>query len=469
MIAWAVEASVAVTALMLLVLAVRGTVARAFGAGWAYALWLLPALRLVLPPIPALFPTFPLPPAASIIPAVAGGTAPLSAEAGPGQWLPLMLVMWAGGALLFMIHQWLSYRAFLRRLGLDARAAEPPSYGGIELQVSAAAEGPLALGLLRRRIVLPPDFSHRYSADERRLALEHELTHHRRGDIWWNVAAATVLALNWFNPVAWMAFRAFRADQELACDAAVASRASDEERCDYARALVKSASRPGLIAACAFNSASQLKRRLRMMRGHRVTAARRAGGFATLTVLAVASLSLAAPAPEAAAPVQDALAAPAPPAAEAVPLAAPAALAGIVEAAKATPRPARRTKAHIAVRAPRKAMASAAAAPVPVPAPTAVAAAAPAPAPAPAESAPRAQDRFAVVHFEERRVMSTRDGQRVLLIRHVKRTPHSAPDPHRAEAISAAIHLDRLAHLSEATAALRRIRLEPIIFKQEIN
>ena len=37
-----------------------------------------------------------------------------------------------------------------------------------------------------------------------------------------------MLALNWFNPVAWLAFRAFRADQELACDAAVAAAGSAE-------------------------------------------------------------------------------------------------------------------------------------------------------------------------------------------------------------------------------------------------
>ena len=102
-------------------------------------------------------------------------------------------------------------------------------------------EGPLALGLHEPRLVIPSDFSRRYSPGEQRLAMEHELTHHRHRDIWWNVAAILVLAFNWFNPLAWIAYRAFRADQELACDAAVAARATIEERCDYARALVKSA------------------------------------------------------------------------------------------------------------------------------------------------------------------------------------------------------------------------------------
>ena len=42
MIDWLFETLFAVTALMLVVLAVRRPVANLFGAGWAYALWLLP-------------------------------------------------------------------------------------------------------------------------------------------------------------------------------------------------------------------------------------------------------------------------------------------------------------------------------------------------------------------------------------------------------------------------------------------
>ena len=46
------EASLAVGLLILFILAVRGTVARRFGPRAAYALWLLPLVRLAMPPIP---------------------------------------------------------------------------------------------------------------------------------------------------------------------------------------------------------------------------------------------------------------------------------------------------------------------------------------------------------------------------------------------------------------------------------
>jgi bla regulator protein BlaR1 len=290
--AWLTETLVAVSALMLLVLALRPLVARAFGAGWAYALWAIPALRLLLPPLG--FVHLSVSPAGSLIPPVGGVTALPPAAAGPGQWVPFMLASWAGGAVIFLILQWLAYRTFVRRLREDARPARPPFFEGVATFVSRLVEGPLALGLLRPLIVIPADFSRRYSPAERRLAMAHERAHHRRGDLWWNVAALMVLAANWFNPIAWFAFRAFRTDQELACDAAVAARASAYERADYARALVKAATPPGLVAACSMSDTSDLMRRLRMLALHRASRIRSAGGLVALLTTGLAGFAVAA-------------------------------------------------------------------------------------------------------------------------------------------------------------------------------
>ena len=315
MMAWLIETFIAVSLLMAMVLLLRGPVARSFGAGWAYALWAVPALRLVLPPLPQLAPDLYFPPVVLFIPTAAEMAAPLPAEAGTGQWVPFMLAMWAGGAVIFLILQWLGYRAFVGRIRESSRPARPPLFGGIRTWISEKVDGPLALGVIERRIVLPGDFSRRYNPVERRLALQHELVHHRRGDIWWNLVATLVLAIFWFNPIAWLAFRAFRSDQELACDAAVARTASLDERCDYARALVKSASRPGLIAACAFNPAGELKRRLRMMRNHRASPLRSTGGVVALAAFAAAGFAFGSEGrPEAVEAAQRfAVAAPAPP------------------------------------------------------------------------------------------------------------------------------------------------------------
>lgn len=299
MTAWAIDALIGTSVMLLLVLAARRPVAHLFGAGWAYALWLLPLLRLVMPPIDlfggavaAALPQYTV----IVLPAAAGAAAATPApSSGLIDWLPLLLALWGGGAAVFVMWQQSAYGAFLLSLGRQCTPADPPSHGGIKVVESGAVDGPLAVGLLDRRIVVPLDFASRYRPAERRLALDHELIHHRRFDIGWNYVALAVLAVNWFNPIAWIAFRAFRCDQELACDATVAQQISADQRLDYAFALVKSASRPGEIAACPLNRADQLKRRLRMMKQHRTSRARSAGGMGAVAALLGGGLALGSP------------------------------------------------------------------------------------------------------------------------------------------------------------------------------
>ena len=52
MIAWGLETLFATTLLMLLVLALRAPVRQSFGPQLAYALWLIPLIRLGMPPLP---------------------------------------------------------------------------------------------------------------------------------------------------------------------------------------------------------------------------------------------------------------------------------------------------------------------------------------------------------------------------------------------------------------------------------
>jgi beta-lactamase regulating signal transducer with metallopeptidase domain len=302
---WFASNMVWASAAMLLVLALRRPAAHLFGAGPAYALWLLPALRLVMPPLPSPWPRIAAvaPPDTLVIwagdmcdalPALSGGSA--------AAWL---VALWAFGAGAFALWQVFAYRRFSIDLGRDARRLA--DHEGLALFESPAVRGPIAIGFIHRRIVVPADFADRYSPGERRLALDHEHVHHRRGDLWWNLGALVMLAANWFNPIAWLGFRAFREDQELACDAAVTARALPAERQDYARAMVKSATRPGLIAACPLNHAEQLKRRLNMLKSHRRSPARLFAGAFVLALLGGLGLTVggAGLAQQASAPTPD--------------------------------------------------------------------------------------------------------------------------------------------------------------------
>ena len=106
MTAWLAGNLIWTAAAFLLVLAVRRPVARLFGAGTAYALWLLPPLRLFLPPLPTLgapFPDYaPVVDIAVSVEAAAGGAGSGSA----GGWLVLLHALWAAGGLVFAVWQW---------------------------------------------------------------------------------------------------------------------------------------------------------------------------------------------------------------------------------------------------------------------------------------------------------------------------------------------------------------------------
>ena len=97
---------------MLLVLAVRRPVARLFGAGPAYALLAAAGGALVAAAAAVArhpHPSFPR----SRRPRFGGrnGRA-AAADGGPGQWVPFLLAIWAGGAAALIVWQWLVYATF---------------------------------------------------------------------------------------------------------------------------------------------------------------------------------------------------------------------------------------------------------------------------------------------------------------------------------------------------------------------
>jgi beta-lactamase regulating signal transducer with metallopeptidase domain len=281
---WFLETLLSITLVMLLVLALRAPVGRLFGAHWAYALWLAPLFRLIMPPLslPGENSSY------TLVPEMLGAAAHASAAPSISPALPttMWFLIWGVGATALFLWQLLSHHKLVTAIRSTSQAAEPSSYGGVSVIKSQGTRGALAVGLWAPRIVVPADFSQRYSEAEQRLVLEHELVHHRRGDIWWNWLALLVLAANWFNPIAYLAFRAFRADQELSCDAAVTASLSPPQRYDYAQALVKSATRNTLLAACSLNHVAQLKQRLNMLKSHPDKAKRRVTGlFAVIAVI----------------------------------------------------------------------------------------------------------------------------------------------------------------------------------------
>jgi beta-lactamase regulating signal transducer with metallopeptidase domain len=330
--AWS-DTLLATALLVVAVLLVRKPFARHFGARLTYGLWAIPALRLVLPPLP-----FADPVAAPVaVPVEAGTTLALpldvaaTTDAVAPVWtladvLPWLVVPWAAGMIAVIGAAVLAHLRFRAAVLKDAVELEP--VGSIRLVMTDAVDGPVAFGLLQRVVAVPQDFFARYAAEERALAVDHELSHHRHGDLWANAAALVLLASQWFNPFAWRAIRAFQFDQEAACDARVLTMTDDAGRHDraanYATAIVKAAVGPRLALAAPMAVHDNLQERLTMLTKRDISkrrgvAGRLLIGGAALAVLGATATLVPSGIAAATTPPGDIPAPPAPPAASDAP------------------------------------------------------------------------------------------------------------------------------------------------------
>jgi bla regulator protein blaR1 len=302
---WLLDTLFASTALLLLVLLMRGTVARHFGPSVAYWLWLLPAARLFMP---ALTKQVDAPPPADynqVTDLVSNAAFVAPAHSVPAEvsitstaafdWTTLGLSLWLGGAALLFIVQMVRYCALRDEMLADA--TEIDRIGDIRVIQSDRIGGPLAFGLFRRYIAVPDHFTRTFAPKERDLALAHELAHHRAGDLYANLAAFLFLCLSWFNPLAWFAWSAFRFDQEAACDARVLAGTDSGTRQHYGRALARAASSdrmPALAMAMAQNSPRNIIERLRRLMMKDTSKRRLWAGRAAIFVAAAIALPLTA-------------------------------------------------------------------------------------------------------------------------------------------------------------------------------
>ena len=258
------------TLLILILILLRHLLRGRISLRLQYALWLLAALRLLVPvqigssALSALHlvqqveqrvelaaaemtataepagetPDTNLPAAAPVSP-VPGATPdqtapdlpPAVAARDGGLWLQSV---WLLGALA-MAGWFLAVNLRFRRraaAGAERLEADCP----IPVYVSASVPSPCLVGLLRQRIYVTPASA----ADPRRLrhVLAHELTHRRHGDTWWSAVRAACLCLYWFDPLVWWAAVLSRQDCELACDEGAIRRLGESERLAYGRTLV---------------------------------------------------------------------------------------------------------------------------------------------------------------------------------------------------------------------------------------
>lgn len=106
-------------------------------------------------------------------------------------------------------------------------------------QITEAVESPALFGLFKPRILMPPSLLDDLSDSDLRLVLLHELGHWKRRDIPVNFALALAQAIHWFNPLVWWAFHRARLESERATDDLVLQRTGAEHSTDYGEMLLR--------------------------------------------------------------------------------------------------------------------------------------------------------------------------------------------------------------------------------------
>jgi beta-lactamase regulating signal transducer with metallopeptidase domain len=160
---------------------------------------------------------------------------------------------------------------------IRSAAREAGFRSGPKVLVSDAIPGPAISGMVRPLLLLPGSFTVTFPQEERRLILLHEMTHVKRGDLIFNALVFLFQALHWCNPLVWFAGVRFRTDRELACDHAVLSAATSDQRKAYGHALLRLESGGALPAVRLgsvglvglFGRGRALRRRLAAIAAHR--------------------------------------------------------------------------------------------------------------------------------------------------------------------------------------------------------
>jgi Zn-dependent protease with chaperone function len=248
--AWLLPVNAWTAALLACALLLDRTLGRHLRASLRIVLYAPVALRVIVP-LSWSIPGAHVPSAAILMPLQV-----LSASAQPAASVPLSWEAWLAAAYL-VVAAGLAVRAVGRRWSLARalRSAVPSAAAGAPCPVLRHGElGPMVVGLLEPRIVLPDVLLDGASRDALACVVKHEAAHVRRGDAWLSAALELLLVVCWPVAPLWLAVVRVRHLMELACDEAALEGADPAERRRYGHVLLDVAEH----AAFAFSQAGSL-------------------------------------------------------------------------------------------------------------------------------------------------------------------------------------------------------------------
>lgn len=161
----------------------------------------------------------------------------------------VVILIWLSGIAIFGLYHLIGHMVFrknmLRRAHKPQReriysmtkeiSEELGLQKEIRIEICKNVVSPMMLGVMRPVLVLPKED---YSEEELRFVLSHELYHCKRKDLWYKLALLAANGIHWFNPIVWLMCREANGDLERTCDDAVLRSASYEDRKAYTQTIL---------------------------------------------------------------------------------------------------------------------------------------------------------------------------------------------------------------------------------------
>lgn len=183
----------------------------------------------------------------------------------------ICLLVWLVGVLSFAgVFLWSNLR-FAGKVRND-RVKIGRMKDKLDVYLVSGIKGPCLFGFFKPSIYLKKGSG--LSEEQRKFVLVHEYTHYKHGDHVWALVRCVCIILYWYHPLVWLAAYRSIKDSELACDAGTLRIIGDEKRIEYGKTLIEMAkgmanASSGIpVLGCSTSAAGgmkEMKKRMRMI------------------------------------------------------------------------------------------------------------------------------------------------------------------------------------------------------------
>ncbi len=294
--------SVSGALLLLLILGLKPLYKNKFSKRWQYYIWIVVALRFLLPFTPdttivgSLFEKFDTAAITNEIPT--SPNVPVPADTGNSKAEPIqtnreittaamrepvdkyvcLFFIWSALALVLFVRKVTVYQGFIQYikagnkevsdikiLNLLSDCEEKLNIKTrVELSCNPLIASPMLIGFFRPRIILPA-----YELEDKELSyiFVHELTHYKQRDMFYKWLIQIVVCVHWFNPFVYLLEKEVNKSCELSCDEKVIAVLDDKGKREYGDTLISflklnNLYKSSLASVTLTEGAEQLKERL---------------------------------------------------------------------------------------------------------------------------------------------------------------------------------------------------------------